>query len=232
MVTNQEHLIPEGLPKEWKMSNLEDFGRIRLSCNFFMRDMLYSEVASRDKIMNVPDDPVWAVQVGTKLCNELLEPLHTVFGHVSIRSAFRSVAVNDCGNTKYGNLASTQRNYARHVWDKLDNDNRKRKGATACIVIPWFVRYLERNPDQSWKAMAWWIHDHLNYCEMKFFSNRKFNYSAFNLRWSNIPTRRIQGPDKNPGEFPRAGEQSVPGRNRLKYPGFPKRDPLGEHYAE
>ena len=47
MVTNQEHLIPEGLPKEWKMSDLEDFGRIRLSCNFFMRDMLYSEVASR-----------------------------------------------------------------------------------------------------------------------------------------------------------------------------------------
>ena len=59
MATNQEHLIPEGRPKEWKMSDLEDFGRIRLSCNFFMRDMLYSEVASHHGIMNVPYDPVW-----------------------------------------------------------------------------------------------------------------------------------------------------------------------------
>ena len=231
MVKNQEHLIPKGEPKDWKMAHLEDFGRIRLSCHFFMRDMLYSEVASRHGIMNVPDHPVRAVQVGTKLCNELLEPLHTVFGHVSIRSAFRSVAVNDCGNRDYPNLAATQRNYARHVWDKPEH-NRKCKGATACIVIPWFVDYLERNPDQSWKAMAWWIHDHLSYCEMKFFSNRKFKYSAFNLRWSKKPIRRINGPDKKPDEFPGPGEKSAPGRNCLKYPGFPKWKPLGEHCTE
>ena len=230
MVRNQEHLIPKAEPKDWKMAHLEDFGRIRLSCHFFMRDMLYSEVASRHGIMNVPDDPVWAVQVVTKLCDELLEPLHTVFGHVSIRSAFRSVAVNDCGrNSKYINLATSRRNYARHVWDKPDGN---RKGATACIVIPWFVDYLERNPERLWRAMAWWIHDHLPYCEMKFFSNAKFNYSAFNLRWSDKPTRRINGHDKKPGEFPRAGAQSAPGRNCLKYPGFPKQDPLGDHYPE
>ena len=145
MVTNQEHLIPKGEPKDWTMKNLEDFGRIRLSCYFFMRDMLYSEVASRHGIMNVPDDPLLAVQVGTRLCRVLLDPLHMAFGHVSIRSAFRSVAVNEYGNKKYGNLAATHRNHARHVWDQLDHKEEK-KGATTCIVIPWFVDYLERNP--------------------------------------------------------------------------------------
>ena len=223
-MTKQEQFIPKGEPKDWTMMNLEDFGRIRLSCHFFMRDMLYSEVASHHGILNIPDDPRWAVQVGASLCTKLLEPLHAVFGHVSIRSAFRSVAVNDCRkkgtDIKYKNIASTKRNHARHVWDKLDNKNRK--GATACIVIPWFVDYLERKPEQSWKAMAWWIHDHLPYCEMKFFSNPKFNYSAFNLRWSDDPTRCISGPDKKRGEFPKTGGQSSPGENCLKYPGFPK----------
>ena len=231
---NQEHLIPKGNPNDWKMAHLEDFGRVRLSRHFFMRDMLYSEVANRHRIMNVPDDPILAVKVGTSLCNELLEPLHTTFGHVSIRSAFRSVAVNDCGNKEYTNLAATKRNRARHVWDKLEH-NRECQGATACIVIPWFVDYLERNPDQSWKAMAWWIHDHLNYCEMKFFSNRKFKYSAFNLRWSEKPLRRICGPrDKKPGEFPGHGEESSPGKHCTKYPGFPKWKwkPLGAHCTE
>lgn len=231
MVINQEHLIPEGEPKDWTMANLEDFGRIRLSRHFFMRDMLYSEVASLHGIMNVPKNAHWAVQVGSSLCKELLEPLHNVFGHVSIRSAFRSVAVNDCGSKKYRNLATTGTNHARHVWDKLDHKDRK-KGATACIVIPWFVDYLERNPEQSWKAMAWWVHDHLTYCEMKFFSNQKFNYSAFNLRWSKVPNRRIDGPDKRPGEFPKPGSKSAPGANSLKYPGFPKWNPPGEQCVE
>ena len=167
---SQKRLIPKGEPKKWTMASLENFGRIRLSSHFFMRDMLYSEVASRHGIMNVPNCPVTAFWVGTKLCDELLEPLHTVFGHVSIRSAFRSATVNSCGNKNYSNLAKTEWNYARHVWDELE-DNRRCRGATACIVIPWFVDYLKRSPEQSWKAMAWWIHDHLNYCEMKFFCN-------------------------------------------------------------
>ena len=239
MVTSQEEwfesqkrLIPKGEPKKWTMASLENFGRIRLSRHFFMRDMLYSEVASRHGIMNVPDCPVRAFWVGTKLCDELLEPLHTVFGHVSIRSAFRSVTVNSCGNKKrYSNLAKTEWNYARHVWDKPEhsehNRNRKCRGATACIVIPWFVDYLKRNPDQSWKAMAWWVHDHLNYCEMKFFCNKKFKYSAFNIRWSEEPLRRIHGLNKEIADSKRA-----PGENCSKYPGFPKLNPLEEHYAE
>ena len=54
---DQENLIPVGDPKNWTMAKLEDFGRIRLSDHFFMRDMLYSEVASLHGITNIPNNP-------------------------------------------------------------------------------------------------------------------------------------------------------------------------------
>ena len=74
---DREQPVPEGDPKNWTMRDLEDFGRIRLSCHFFMRDMLYSEIASVHGMRNVPDDhPELAVEVGKKLCSTLLEPLH------------------------------------------------------------------------------------------------------------------------------------------------------------
>ena len=79
--------LPKGNPHDWTMPQLEDFGRIRLSDHFFMRDMLYSEVASVHGLRNVPDNPALAVEVGRHLCTTLLEPLHATFGHVSIRSA-------------------------------------------------------------------------------------------------------------------------------------------------
>ena len=77
---------------------------MRLSRYFFMRDMLYSEVASHHKLRNIPDNPRLALKVGRKLCSCLLEPLHTTFGHVTIRSAFRSADVNECGSLNYRNL--------------------------------------------------------------------------------------------------------------------------------
>ena len=119
------------------MKSLEKLGRVRLSAHFFMRDMLYSEIASFHGIPNIPDDPRLAIAAGTRLCEELLEPLHATFGHVSIRSAFRSVAVNDYGaarSRKGYNCSRTSWTHARHVWDRRDADGFM--GATACIVLP------------------------------------------------------------------------------------------------
>ena len=146
--------------KPASMKTLEKLGRVRLSKHFFMRDMLYSEIANFHGIQNIPDNPDLAIEAGTHLCEELLEPLHATFGHVSIRSAYRSVEVNDCGVGKSGyNCAATESNHARHVWDVRDAEDYM--GATACIVIPWFVeRYEAGTP---WEAMAWWVHDHLRY---------------------------------------------------------------------
>lgn len=226
---NDDQPLPRGNPQDWTMSQLEDFGRIRLSDHFFMRDMLYSEVASVHGLRNVPDNPALAVDVGKQLCTTLLEPLHATFGHVSIRSAFRSVEVNSCGE-KYGNVARTEWNHARHVWDQPDEKGKK--GATASVVIPWFVNYLKERPEMSWKAMAWWIHDHLDYSEVVFFHNRRWPYAAFNIRWHETEMRRsvksaaqgILTNPRKPGHFSRV--------HTGEYPGFPKPGRPDELYPE
>ena len=65
---------------------------------------------------------------------------------------FRSVEVNSVGE-KYRNVARTKRNHARHAWDQLDANNKK--GASASVVILWFVDYLKERSEMSWKAIPW-----------------------------------------------------------------------------
>lgn len=211
------------------MGQLEGFGRIRLSSHFFMRDMLYSEVASIHGIRNVPDNPRLAVEVGTTLCKTLLEPLRATFGHVAIRSAYRSTALHERGS-KYRNMAGIEKNRARHIWDLLDK--RGKKGGTACVVIPWFVDYLEARGDMSWKAMAWWIHDHLPYSEVMFFHNQDFNYGAFNIRWHETDVRRSINSTVHGSLTKRSKPEYAPGAHASEYPGFPTLKPRSEHYPD
>ncbi len=131
--------------------SLEDFGRVRLSESFFMRDFLYSEIAAMNGFANVPDDPDLAIAVGTMLCQELLEPLQAAFGRISVRSAYRSPEVNGFGNANGFNCASNEKNHAGHIWDRRDADGHM--GATACIVVNRFIGYYERTGD--WEALAW-----------------------------------------------------------------------------
>ena len=88
-----------------------------------------------------PDDPDLAIAAGTRLCEELLEPLHATFGHVTVRSAFRSVEVNtygnECNREQGTHAGETTWNHSRHVWDRRDAEGCM--GATASIVIPWFI---------------------------------------------------------------------------------------------
>jgi len=165
------------------VKGLENLGRVRLSENFFLRDFLYSEIAAIHALPNIPDDPDLAIAAGTALCVNLLEPLRARFGRISIRSSFRSCAVNALGNLNKLNCGRNETNYAGHIWDRRDAEGRM--GATACIIVNRFVPYYERTGD--WPAMAWWVHDHLPYHEMEFFPR----YAAFNLQWREQPRRRI-----------------------------------------
>lgn len=162
---------------------LDRLGRERLSANFFMRDFLYSEIANFYGVPNIPDDPELALAAGRRLCEDLLEPLQARFGRVSIRSGFRSCAVNQLGNENDHNCASNEKNYAAHIWDRRDADG---MGATACIIVNSFVPYYEQTG--HWEALAWWVHDHLPYSTMTFFPK----YAAFNLRWHQKPARHIK----------------------------------------
>ena len=144
--------------KPASMKALETLGRVRLSEHFFMREMLYSEIANFHGIPNIPDDPDLAIAAGTRLCEELLEPLHATFGHVTVRSAFRSVEVNTYGHERVKKgyaCGETTWNQSRHVWDRRDADGCM--GATASIVIPWFIPRFDAGT--PWQALAWWVHD-------------------------------------------------------------------------
>ncbi len=87
-------------------------------------------------------------------------------------------------------------------------------GATACIVIPVFVDWVDENPGRDWRVLAWFIHDHLPYSEMVFFKRngtvnltwrgdpddaaqdgdtRQFNGSSDSIVWRSEPRRRVLG---------------------------------------
>ena len=51
-----------------------------------MREFLYSEIAQMHGMRNVPDDPDLAILTGTRLCEELLEPLNARWGRIIVRS--------------------------------------------------------------------------------------------------------------------------------------------------
>jgi len=192
---------------------LEDLGRVRLSQHFFMRDFLYSEIAAWHGLRNVPDHPEQAVAVGKLLCEHLLEPLQATFGRIHIRSAYRSPQVNKFGNENKLNCASNESNYAGHIWDYPDAQGKR--GATACIVIPWLVDFVEKGG--SWTAMAWWIHDHLPYSSLYFFPR----LSAFNINWHEAPVRRIDSYAPPKGCLTQPGMPNHQGSHASEYAGFP-----------
>ena len=171
---------------------LTELGRARLSEHFFMREMLYSEVANFHGLSNIPDDPDLAIAVGTRLCEEILEPLHRTFGHVTVRSAFRSAEVNGYCNARYVESEGTDTGYycgdnvysaARHIWDRRDGDGYR--GGTVSLVLPWYLARFEQTGDV--RPLGWWLKDHIPaYAEMIFFPW----LCAFNIRWYEGPSEQ------------------------------------------
>ncbi len=167
-------------------SALDQFGRIRLSKNFFMRDFLYSEISNFYNIPNLPENPDLAIEAGKKLCEELLEPLNTTFGRISVRSAYRSATLNQFGNANKLNCASNEANFAHHIWDMPDSESGL-MGATACICIPWFMDKFKLGAD--WRSLAYLVHDHLPYSELEFFDGK--GMCSFNISWHENPKKNI-----------------------------------------
>jgi hypothetical protein len=120
--------------------SLEEFGRVRLSASFFMRDFLHSEIADFHGIPNIPDAPDLAIAAGRKLCEQLLEPLQATFGRLAIRSAYRAPTINEFGNRNGLSCASNLRNYGRHISDRRDAAGAMGAMATSsCHGLPTFT---------------------------------------------------------------------------------------------
>ena len=200
--------------KPASVKGLEEFGRARLSRNFFMRDFLFSEIAAIHGFSNVPDDLELAILAGRGLCENLLEPLQKAFGRIAVRSALRSVEVNRFGNENKLNCSRNEANYAGHIWDR--RDGKGRIGATASIVIPWFAdRYAD---GADWRALAWYIHDHLDYHQLLFFPK----LAAFNIQWREEPEKRIDSFVSPRGCLTKPGMANWSGDHSAWYSGFPQ----------
>jgi hypothetical protein len=200
------------------VAGLAEFGRVRLSRSFFMRDFLFSDIAAIHGLANVPDDPDLAIAAGSRLCEALLEPLQQRFGRIAIRSAYRSVEVNGLGNRlqregRAGyNCSTNEANFAGHIWDRRDAEGLM--GACACIVVPAFWDRFQDEGD--WRKLAWWIHDHLPYSEMHFFPR----YWAFNLSWHERPKRRIASYPRPTGVLTRTGMANHAGTHEAEWAGI------------
>ena len=188
------------------VNGLEEFGRVRLSKSFFMRDFLFSDIAAIHGLANVPDDPELAIAAGTRLCEELLEPLQDRFGRLAIRSAYRSCEVNALGNERGFNCARNEANYAGHIWDRRDANGHM--GATACVVIPAFWDAFQQDGD--WQKLAWWIHDQLPYSALYFFPK----LWAVNITWNEKPERRIDSYTAPKGCLTKPGMANHEGSHR------------------
>ncbi|WP_275787243.1 hypothetical protein [Pararhizobium gei] len=199
--------------KPESMRALEDLGRTRLSENFFLRDFLHSEIAAFYGISNVPDDPALAIAAGTKLCEELLEPLQRHFGRLHIRSGYRSRAVNEFGNRNKLNCSTNAASAADHIWDMRDAGGCM--GATACIVVPWV--WDRRDRLDGWQSLAWWIHDTLPYASLCFFPK----LWAMNIQWHECPARRIASYAEPKGLLTKQGMGNHSGSHAEHYRGFP-----------
>ena len=200
------------MKKPATMAALEKLGRVRLSKTFFMREFLYSEIANLHAMSNIPDDPDLAIAAGTRLCEDLLEPLQDRFGRIAIRSAYRTPEVNGFGNRHNYSCARNESTWADHIWDRRDATGRM--GATATIVIPWFADRYEKGAD--WRALAWWIHDHLPYSHLYFFPIR----AAFNIRWREDPERRIDSYIAPKGTLTKRGMANWDGKHSDEYAWF------------
>ena len=172
---------------------LTELGRVRLSKSFFMRDMLHSEIAQVHGLLNAPDDPDLAIAAGTRLCEELLEPMQDKFGRLAIRSAYRSAEVNALGNANGYNCASNEKNAARHIWDLRDDDGHM--GAMACVVVPLFWDRHQQPGD--WQQLAQWIDGNLPYSSLHFFPT----CWAVNIGWHEKPERRVDSYAEPKGQW-------------------------------
>ena len=201
------------MKKPQTVAKLTELGRVQLSKTFFLRDFLYSDIAAIHGLSNIPDDPDLAIAAGTRLCEDLLEPLQDTFGRLAIRSAYRSAEVNALGSAKGHNCASNERSRAGHIWDLRDAAGQM--GATACIVVPGFANRYQAEGD--WKRLAWWVHDHLPYATMEFFPN----LWAFNLQWHEKPLRMIYShvPDAR-GYLTKPGMEGHEGDHRAEWEGI------------
>lgn len=109
------------------------------------------------------------------------------------------------------------KHFAKHIWDHRDEE--ERIGATACIVIAWFIDSDLYKENQDWRPLAWFIHDKLPYSRMVFFPKN----AAFTLTWHDKSPERYLGAmfGAAPRVLTKPGMPNHEGDHSEHYLGFP-----------
>ena len=92
-------------------------------------------------------------------------------------------------------------------------------GASACIIVDWYLEHYEETGD--FQPLAWWIHDHLPYSGMCFFPK----LCAFNIGWHESRQKSsIYSYVAPKGRLTQEGAYNYAGSHREFYKnlGFPK----------
>ena len=207
--------LKTSVAKEPTVEELELLGRERLSRNFYMREFLHSEVATHPNIVNYPDDVTVALDSGRRLCEALLEPLLAIFGRISIRSGFRSAALNAACHSHGYNCVENSKAFGRHIWD-IPSD-KFGHGAMACIVIPSVHDAIFSGVLID--EFATWVNSNLPYCFMSVFEQQ----TAINICWSENPRNDIysrihpSGLLYKRGEYVGVNTEGLQHKNLTKY---------------
>ena len=135
-------------------------------------------------------------------------PVGEIYALASERSVGKTV---EFGNRELGR-GSIKSNSAYHIWDLPDANG---YGAAASVAIPWFADRFARGED--WRAMAWWIHDHLPYSHLEFYPK----LAAFNIQWHEQPWRRIDSFIHPRGCLTKPGMDNQDGSHASWYRDFP-----------
>ena len=148
--------------RTWSVQQLNELGRVRLNRRSSCATCCTARSPQAHGLTNAPDDPELAIAAGTRLCEELLEPLQERLGAAGdplglslSRRLTRSVTADAEGGQAGYNCASNERNAAHHIWDIRDEDGYL--GATACVVVPGFWDAHQQPGD--WQILARWIDD-------------------------------------------------------------------------
>ncbi len=82
-------------------------------------------------------------------------------------------------------------------------------------MIPWFADRYAAGAD--WRALAWWIHDHLRYDRLQFFPK----LAAFNIGWHEHPVRSVHSYIRPAGYLIKPSHVG-PSGNAARYRDFPR----------
>ena len=200
------------------MKGLEELGRVQSQPRFLHAQLsVFPRSPTSMACPNIPEDPDLAIAAGMQLCKELLEPLQKDLWTPGVfaRAIARPQVTKFCGKCPGAwrrRRAITPPITSGTCAIRNGTDGGERPASS--FHGSWSV--TAKGAD--WRGLAWWIHDHLPYSHLEFYSK----VAAFNIQWREEPARRIDSFISPRGCLTKPGMANHQGYHSRWYEGFPE----------